>query len=333
MVAPLDAAESVRLMPRAVAIVLLLALPFVLVPRVQAESLLSVLSYNVHGLAPVIAQDNPLDRVEAIGSLAASYDVALFQEDFEYHSTIGRRMQGSVGVLGNGMELDPRRLAAKILLAPITAILPHFSAPYGAGLSTFVKSELVVPGDVRREPFRVCDGWLGSHLDCWASKGYLRVGIRTREGLIVDVYSTHLDAGRGRGSVETRRRQLRTLASAIEQQSGERAVIVGGDFNLAVERPGDGELMAEFRERLNLSDSGAGPELPFWRRRDYILYRSGMQAQISVAQSGEAVEFVDGQRALSDHPAVYARFRVSTSAADAAADPGECRPITQQPRA
>jgi hypothetical protein len=220
-------------------------------------------------------------------------------------------MEGSVGVAGNGMAFDLRRLTALIVLAPVAAVLPHFSLPYGAGLSTFVKAPLALPRGIGRAPFRVCDGWMGAAFDCWASKGYLRVRIRTPEDAILDVYSTHLDAGRGKRSNKTRRRQLRILADAIERNSGNRAIILGGDLNLAVDHPGDRAVMSEFRERLGLHDSGAGPELPVWNSRDYILYRSGAHAEISVERAGEALEFVDGSRALSDHPAVYARFRVS----------------------
>jgi len=294
----------------------------------RAESVVSVLSYNVHGLSPLIALDSPRRRAEAIGTLAASYDVVLFQEDFEYHGVMRRRLEGRVGAAGNGVVLDPPRLAAKLLLAPFTVILPRFSAPYGAGLSTFVVPALARPGDVESEPYGVCDGWLGGRFDCWASKGYLRIGIRTPEGPTVDVYSTHLDAGRGKKAVQTRRRQLRILADAIERQSADRAVIVGGDFNLVFDRPGDPEVMAEFRERLNLRDSGAGPELPRWRQHDYILYRSGGQVHMTVAEAGEALEFVSGDHALSDHPAVYSRFLISVFPEGAPEEPGECRPTS-----
>jgi hypothetical protein len=277
----------------------------------RAESVLSVLSYNVHGLPPLIAGDNPRRRASVIGARARAYDVALFQEDFAYHKLIRRQMEGSVGICGNGQAFDLRRLAAKILLAPLSLFFSRFSVSYGAGLSTFVKSALMLRDDVDRAPFGICDGWLGADFDCWARKGYLRVGIRTPEGVVVDVYSTHLDAGHGKRAAKTRRRQLRILAHAIETQSAERPVIVGGDLNLGFKRPRDRGVMIEFRERLHLQDSGAGPERPFWRSRDYILYRSSRQAQISVEQAGEALEFSDGNRTLSDHPALYARFRVA----------------------
>jgi hypothetical protein len=320
MTAPsLNSDALLRFARRGVSVGLVLLAVLIQAAESQAEIELSVLSYNVRGLPSLIARDQPRQRVKAIGSLARAYDVVLLQEVFEYHSHIRRRMEGSVGVAGNGMVRDARRLAARILLAPVSAVIPHFSVPYGAGLSTFVKSALMLPGDVARAPFGVCEGWWSSAHDCWASKGYLRVGIRTPEGAIVDVYSTHLDAGRGKRASKTRRRQLRMLADAIAEQSGNGAVIVGGDLNLLLEEPRDREVMTEFRERLKLRDSGAGLDLPLCQNRDYILYRSGRHARIGVAQAGAALEFVNGTRALSDHPAVYARFRVAAIPPDTAA--------------
>jgi hypothetical protein len=279
--------------------------------EVRAETVLSVLSYNVRGLPSLITRDDPRHRAKAIGVRARAYDVVMFQEDFEYHSILRRRMEDSIGAAGSGMVFDPRRLVAQILLAPVAAVLPHFSLPYGAGLSTFVKPSLALPSNVGRAPFRVCDGWLGAAFDCWASKGYLRVRIHAPEGGVIDVYSTHLDAGRGKRPNKTRRRQLRILADAIEKNSGNRPIIVGGDLNLDSNQPDDLAVMMEFRDRLQLHDSGAGPVRPFWKQRDYLLYRSGTHADIDVEQAGEALEFTDGSHALSDHPAVYARFRVS----------------------
>jgi hypothetical protein len=50
--------------------------------------------------------------------------------------------------------------------------------------------------------------------------------------------------------------------------------------------------------------------LRHWRERDYILYRNGADTELEVERAGEAREFVEQDRALSDYPAVYARFRV-----------------------
>jgi endonuclease/exonuclease/phosphatase (EEP) superfamily protein YafD len=107
-----------------------------------------------------------------------------------------------------------------------------------------------------------------------------------------------------------RRAQLDELAAGIERLSADRAVVVGGDLNCAYGRAGDWELLMGFRDRLGLLDSGAGPLLPHWRERDHILYRSGPTVALAVESAGEALEFVNDGRALSDHPAVFARFRV-----------------------
>lgn len=279
-------------------------------PKSRADSELSVLSYNVRGLPALVARDSPRTRAKAIATRASAYDVALFQETFEYHSALRKRMPGTVEYAGNGAVFDARRFVGRMLLTPIALVVPHMSGQYGAGLSTFVKSNLALPRSVGRAPYRICDGWIGSAYDCWASKGYLRVRIRAPEGGTIDVYSTHLDAGRSRHAVKARRRQLEILADAIDKNSGDRAVILAGDLNLASDEPRDHRLLLDLRKRLDLHDSGAKPQMPFWSIRDHILYRSGSGVQLSVSDAGEAFEFITASGALSDHPAVYARFRV-----------------------
>ena len=276
----------------------------------QRGDVVSVLSYNVRGLSPLLTGEDPGRRAATIGWLANKYDVVLFQEDFEYHGAIGSQMRQRTRVRGNGMGWDPRRVAVKVLLAPFGILLPHFWPPYGSGLTTYLRSERLLPDDHDRIPYDVCSNWLGGTADCWASKGYLRVGARQANDALIDVYNTHLEAGTTKGSREARRKQLAILAKAIEERSAGRAVIVGGDFNLGFNRPGDREMMMDFRRDAGLDDSGAGPEQPLWRERDYILFRSSPQTALHVEAMGEAAEFVNDDLALSDHPAIYARFRV-----------------------
>ena len=282
---------------------------------------IAVLSYNVHGLFPLIAKDDPRDRMPTIGWLANRYEVAMFQEDFEYHHTIGGQMPGAVGIRGNGMGWDPRLVAVKLLISPISIFLPHFSPPYGAGISIFVRESLLIADDFDRKPFGLCRGWFGSTGDCWASKGYQRVGIRTPGGAEIDLYNTHLEAGASYYATEIRGRQLDMIARAIDAQPKSRAVIIGGDFNTAFNRPGDRDTLIGFRRRLELQDSGSGPELSYSRERDYILHRDGTATTLRVERAGEAQEFVDRDRALSDHPAIYARFRVELRTSTDGDDP------------
>lgn len=291
---------------------------------------ISVLSYNVHGLFALVAADHPGERTATIGWLANDYDVVLFQEDFEYHRDLAAQMLGKVGFQGNGVGSDPRRLVPKILLTPFALLIPHFWPPYGSGLTLFAEERLISdPEDVERVAYGVCSGWFNTPADCWASKGFLRVGIRMPNGAEVDVYTTHLDAGPDQGSVAARWKQLDLLATTIAGRDGGRGVIVGGDLNIAYNRRGDGWVLDGFRERMGLLDSGAGAELPHWRERDYLLYRDGTNTKISVERSGEARQFVNRDRALSDHPAIYARFRIIPTSASHHGGHGEADEVTK----
>jgi endonuclease/exonuclease/phosphatase family metal-dependent hydrolase len=142
----------------------------------------------------------------------------------------------------------------------------------------------------------------------------LLVRLRLATGAEIDVYNTHLEAGPTERSVATRRSQLDELARGVERLSADRAVIAAGDFNVAFIRPGDREMLLAFRERLGLADSGAAPEIPFWRERDFVLYRSGGDVRLAVESAGEATEFVGRRRALSDHAALRVRFRAEVLA-------------------
>lgn len=298
---------------------LLLCLPAGAAARDAAS--LSILSYNVFGLARPFAGENPAGRSTAIGWLANAYDVVLLQEDFEHHRRIAGQMGGHESIRGNGMGWDPRRVAMKALLFPARILVPSFSPPYGSGLTTFVDAARLAAGDVGRVRYRGCSGWVGGNLDCWAAKGFLRVRLWLGDGREIDVYNTHLDAGPDARSQAVRRAQLEELAAGIETLSRDRAVIVGGDLNCAYARAGDWDLLMDFRDRVGLLDSGAGPVLSHWRERDHILYRSSSTTGLEIESAGEAVEFVNGDRALSDHPAVFARFRVGQAAAAVVGEP------------
>jgi endonuclease/exonuclease/phosphatase family metal-dependent hydrolase len=271
---------------------------------------LSLLTYNVHGLSWIVAKDNPHHRMPAIGRLSNQYDVVLYQEDFEYHDVLRKQLRRYTIFRGNGMGSDPRRMLMKALMAPLGIVLPRFSAPYGAGVSALVRSDWAAPDDVDRGAYGSCHSWFGSRGDCWANKGWLRVGIQLGNGVRVDLYTTHLDAGRGKGSARVRRRQLARLAEAIERLSAGRAVIVAGDLNLRSERTRDEASMREFRQRLGLVDSRLAPELAVWHRHDCVLYRDGPETRLELESAGEATGFVRKNRPLSDHAALYARFLV-----------------------
>lgn len=270
-----------------------------------------VLTYNVHGLFRLAAKDDPGARTPAIGWLSRPYDLILYQEDFEHHASLKAALDTHRLRRGNDVRGHAGRLLAKLLAVPFTMWIPGFSPPYGSGIATAVRRRWEIV-ETHRHAYGDCHGWLGDGSDCWASKGYLRVTIRLDRGDLLDVYNTHLDAGPDRRSTAARRAQLDELATAIERDSPNRAVIVGGDLNLSHLRPRDRQMLGEFRARLGLTDSGAGPQLPGWRERDVILFRSSETTQMTVLEAGEATEFVSDGRALSDHPALFATFAITS---------------------
>jgi endonuclease/exonuclease/phosphatase family metal-dependent hydrolase len=272
-----------------------------------------LLSYNVNALPRGLSF--PRRRLPTIGRLANSYDVIATQEVWGGASLLAREMPNKQAVPGGGLDGDPRKLLLKALLLPFTFFLPDFWPPFGSGLYTFIDRRLLgeggvcAPSDIARQPYRDCYGVLAYGTDWFVRKGFLRIAFDAG-GIAVDVYNTHLDAGNDEGSRDARWTQLRELACAIDAVSSGRPTIVAGDFNNSYSRRGDRQPMEAFREHLGLADSGAGPEAPYWRERDYIFYRDGDRARLIVERSGEDHAFVPDRRALSDHPAVFAVFHV-----------------------
>jgi hypothetical protein len=151
--------------------------------------------------------------------------------------------------------------------------------------------------------------------------------------MVVDVYNTHLDAGNSRLDLEVRWSQIRELAHAVEGHSPD-AVIIAGDFNANLaggDRGDDFEPVQGLLDELRLKDAAARPGADSeWKTMDYILFRSGTHTRLELSESelarvegpeacgprgrrrGEDDCFVNPQgRALSDHPALFARFRAS----------------------
>ena len=299
----------------------------------QPASAFTVLTYNVRGLPRGFSF--PRTRFPEIARLARKYDLVLTQEVFGAAGIFVRQLQNKYSVRGVGVRADPPNVLLKIALLPFTFFVPDFWPPLGSGLYTFVGEPLLAngkPSRVDTEMYRECHGVFGAGMDCFARKGYLRTGIAAG-GIEIDVYNTHLDAGNDPGSRRARLAQLLELACAIDAAGSERPLIVAGDLNLSYALPGDREVITLFREHLGLADSGAGPEHPHWRERDYILYRDGAAARLRSARSGEDGEFVRDGYALSDHPALFAEFRLIPDASGRRDTPAPRRRIDCAPDA
>ncbi len=254
---------------------------------------LRFLTYNTHGLPALIARDDPEARFPVIGQMTQAYDVTLLQEDFAHHAGLREGAKQAVIERGNGPE-DP-----------------DCGLCTGSGL-TLLLGERVMLDALWNVPYQGCSGWLFGGADCWASKGFQLARLRTAEGALFYAVNTHLDAGLGDDDRAVRSRQLDQMRDRIQGFVGEAALVLVGDLNLNAARPADAALLEAFFEDLGLVDSGAraregGP----FQVLDYIAYRSGPATEITLVEAGEDETFVHEGEPLSDHPALFARLRVT----------------------
>jgi hypothetical protein len=255
-----------------------------------AALVVTVLCYNVRGLPDLVAGDDPASRMRAISQRLDTYDVALVQESWAHGEILAAQAGHATRERSGGVD---------------TGLL------FQTGLATFARPRLRA---VTRGSLGACAGWLGGANDCLADKGFLRVRLRLENGAEVDFWNLHLDAGRGAADREARDAQLRRLAERVGRVSGSGALVVAGDFNLDETDDADRALLSRFAGELGLRDSGArsDPDGAFASKRiDFILYRSGAGVALEPEATGEAREFAEGPTPLSDHPALYARLRVS----------------------
>jgi len=257
---------------------------------------ISVLTYNVHGLADLLVDDDPRGRMPKISALLGAYDVVLIQEDWSYHELLTEQAAHAVVERGNPSQ---RALAA---------VLPFLFS--GSGLTVLARDrdQLV---SAERGHFGHCAGWLGGGMDCYASKGFVQLRLRLPNGAEVDFYDLHLDAGNGVDDQLAREAQLARLRERVELISDDRALVIAGDFNLNFQQTEQRLSLLEWGAELKLRDSLAQHQQPeLWERIDYIFYRSGRGVTLNVIERGQATEFASDGTPLSDHPALFTRLRI-----------------------
>jgi endonuclease/exonuclease/phosphatase family metal-dependent hydrolase len=239
----------------------------------------SLLTYNVAGLPELVSGSDPEVNEPLISPLLNHYDVALVQEDFSYHSLLISRVQ-------HEYRSEPMRSSL--------ALMPD-------GLNWLSRFAF---GWVHRVRWTQCNGYLGAASDCLADKGFSFAELTLAQGITVDVYNLHAEAGRAPMDVEVRRENFEQLAQYLRTRSRNRAVIVAGDTNLKMSLPRDGETLEHFLNATGLADScrvfGCAEE-----RLDRVFVRSAPEVELDVLGWWTDRRFVDAEGApLSDHLAV-----------------------------
>jgi hypothetical protein len=187
----------------------------------------SVLTYNVAGLPESLSSaSTPRDTsTTEIGRRIAPYDIVNVQEDFNYHAYL------------YSTDTHPYRTATS------------GGAGIGSGLNTV--SDYAWDGD---DFERV--GWNSCQLDsgdCLTPKGFTFMRERLAEGVYVDFYNLHTNAGTNDGDEASRADNLSQLTSFISTHSAGNAVVVMGDTNTRYTRTAD--TIAEFASNNGLTDA------------------------------------------------------------------------------
>ncbi|MFF3905939.1 jacalin-like lectin [Streptomyces sp. NPDC001848] len=262
----------------------------------------SVLGYNVAGL-PEGLSSAPTPRrpsTTAIGSRLGPYDIVQVQEDFNYHAYL------------YAADSHPYR-------TPTSG-----GAGVGSGLNTLSRIPYDTD-DFERVHWNSCQYDSG---DCLTPKGFTFMRERLAEGVYVDFYNLHTNAGTNDGDLASRADNLNQLTDFITTHSAGNAVVVMGDTNTRYTRSGD--TIAEFAAANGLTDAwvqlvrggtppvkGSDPLLcdenavtNSCEVVDKILYRSSKLVSLkATAYNNEHAEFLtDDGKMLSDHDPITATF-------------------------
>jgi endonuclease/exonuclease/phosphatase family metal-dependent hydrolase len=284
---------------------------------------LSVLTYNVAGLPQEISTVNPEEHIPLISPLLNEYDIVLTQEDFDWWTS----------------ALDDFDFVNYHDRLRAEATHEHRSeqhpGPEAAGIDQAARGNFVGDGNgvLSRVPFTgntriawsgcfggadTSDGGAG---DCLAMKGFAMVTLTLPSGAEVDLYTLHAEAG---GTDEDQRLQVENfaqLADHIEEHSGGRAVILGGDTNLHTDDThpdgddgADTEIWDEFLLRTGLTDACTATGCAEPGSIDKIAYRGGADVLLEATSHDmprERFRTADGED-LSDHPPVVVELTWTT---------------------
>jgi endonuclease/exonuclease/phosphatase family metal-dependent hydrolase len=258
------------------------------------------LTYNVAGLpAGISSAKTPRGPAsKTIGERLRAYDIVNVQEDFNFHKDLYSTAN------------HPNR-------TPTSG-----GVPFGSGLNTV--SNFPFTG-LQRERWDDCDSGSG---DCLTPKGYTFVRVTLDDGVDVDFYNLHTDAGVTDGDLAARRSNLAQVSAAITANSTGNAVVVMGDTNTRYTR--DGDDIATFASDNGLTDAwiehargGVAPTkgspallcdentpTNTCEVVDKILYRGGTSVNLkATAYNNDHAAFrnADGVT-LSDHSPISATF-------------------------
>jgi len=188
---------------------------------------LKIISFNIRGF-----KTNKIEKkINEIIDNIQEFDIFFFQENWGFDQLLKRK-------------LSDYKIISKI----------NNNKIFGSGLTIGVRNIEII--DVEEVLFNTCNGLIFNGSDCFASKGFLFSRIRLSNKYI-DIYNTHLDAGKSERDIYIRSLQLNKLKKYILDKSSNNPLIICGDFNIdySIEKQIIDAFMKELELKINLTSS------------------------------------------------------------------------------
>lgn len=278
---------------------------------------LSALTYNVAGLPQGLSGSNPTEYMPLIGPKLNDYDLVLTQEDFQTPEPNPLPVRFFHEVLLE-KTTHPHRPPAAV--APVGSNPERPTAIAADGLNMFSKLPV---GPVTRVAWKKCFGGADTSDkgagDCLAMKGFSVATVTLADGVVVDVYNLHGEAGSTPTDLDASASDYVELAAYINEHSKGHAILLGGDTNLNTKGDPDKKVWNTFLEATGMQDicrvlscGESTEDIDKWafRSNDAITIEPvarAVETEKFKAPGSPPPEVNEGQ--LSDHPAVSARWR------------------------
>lgn len=253
------------------------------VSTIIASGTIKFLTYNVAGLPQFISQVQPARNIPLISPLLNNYELVVVQEDFWYHAVL------------TASARHPWK----------SVPLVQYYTLVGDGLNTFSNTRFF---DFERRKWNDFHGIVNHSNDGLSSKGFSAARHDVGNGVLIDVYNLHADAGNDPGDVAARTKNFEQLLAFMQTYSTNNPVIVAGDTNLSANRPADMAVLADFLGRAGLRDAARTLGKP--EELDRVMVRGTADVLLDPVLWRDADEFVDSAgQPLSDHPAIHVDVR------------------------
>ncbi|EGZ21318.1 hypothetical protein PHYSODRAFT_490869 [Phytophthora sojae] len=191
-----------------------------------AANTFSVMCYNVAGLPALISSGDPNSYSVDMGKRISDWDIVNVQEDFNYHAKLYSENKHEYRTPTSG------------------------GVPIGSGLNTLSHFAFTNVTDLERVTWEDCSNY--DNADCMTPKGFTLVEVQLADGVTIDIYNLHTDAGVTAADQKARASNLQQLSDFMDENSAGNAVVVMGDTNTRYTRELD--TIREFIEGQKLTD-------------------------------------------------------------------------------